>query len=437
MRNRNRVLLFAIAATVLPVLAPIAVRDGDEWIMAVGSAIGRTGTVLLVWLQILGFRGLVGRLFPDWLWVSRVHRTLAISAVLFIGCHPLFMAAGSGEPFRSFLFGGLADPEQLYLTLGKLALVIMALAWFSSVALRNRLGFRAWKRLHLVNYLSLPLVLLHSINVGSSLVEGPMRSFWYVLAAITAAIVVARVLYHGALVGQAAYEVVEVAPVTHDTTRVTLLPFSRALRPVPGQFIYLQTHRLGEAHPFTVSHFDEEFGAITITAKRLGPFTRRLAWLGRGHVVFVDGPYGVFTREALTTDRSIVLIAGGIGITPFLSLLRSWRERRAGDGRDVVLFYGNKTLADIAYKQDLERLSSMVPGARVIHVLSHDRDIGGNGRLELGYVDHRVLSRYLEQPLGRYEYFVCGPPPMMDGVTRLLRRHGAPRRAIHTERFAV
>ncbi len=432
--QRNPVLLLLIGASFLPILTHVALRGDGNWAQLLGSAIGQIGTLLLVWLQILGFRGLVGRFVPDWLWVSRIHRVLAISSVIFIACHPILMAAASDEPLTAFLIGGLSDPDELFLTLGKAALVIMAFAWLTSVWLRNRLGFRAWKRLHFVNYVVLPLVLLHSLNVGSSLEEGPLRAYWYVLAAIALALLVVRASYHAG-VGQARCKVTEVVAVTHDTTRITFQPVSRALRPAPGQFIYVQTRRFGESHPFTVSHFDPQLGSAAITAKRLGPFTRELARLRPGDTVFLDGPYGVFTREAHTTAKPIVLVAGGIGITPFLSLLASWPRAR-GNGRHLTLFYGNKTLADIAYKQELERLAVAIPGGRIVHVLSQ-ATAHSNGGVEHGFVDFNLLRRYLGESLARCEYFVCGPPPMMNGITRLLEQHGTPGDAVHTERFAV
>ncbi len=144
-----------------------------------------------------------------------------------------------------------------------------------------------------------------------------------------------------------------------------------------------------------------------------------------GEKVFIDGPYGVFLHHASRSERPFVLIAGGIGITPFYRLLHDWRAEQA---EELFLFYGNRTRDEIVYQQETEALEHV----RVVHVLSDEEDYPG----ETGYITPNLLKKYLPRGLAEYEFLICGPPVMTTKLEAALDEQGVPREQIHHELFS-
>ena len=430
----RRIIPAAILASVVPVVVTHDWAAADDWSLAIATLIGKCAIVLLLWQLVLGWKAVLRRLTDDWLAVNRVHQWVGIFGLSLFLAHPALVASTSDEPV-AFLVPRFTDEAEIWISLGRLALILILFVWLSSVVVRSRLTYRWWKRLHLANYAAVPLVLAHSANITSAPPEGWARAYWVTVSAVFMALVAGRAL-RGLGIGQRRCTVTRIEHVTRDTRSIVLAP-RRPIEPLPGQFVYIQWPRLGESHPFTVSHFDHVSGELTITPKALGPFSRRLHGIAPGAQVFIDGPYGVFTREAWSTGRPIVLVAGGIGITPFLRLLET-PPARNGKPVPVTLLYGNKTHADIAFREDLSRLAAQNRSLKIVNVLSDEPpDETLYPGCQRGRIDAHVFERHLAASLGDYEYFVCGPPPMMNAVVRTLVSLGVPLERVHTERFSM
>jgi NAD(P)H-flavin reductase len=129
------------------------------------------------------------------------------------------------------------------------------------------------------------------------------------------------------------------------------------LRPVrPG--------RKSQTHPFTIAASPLEPGIIATTIKKSGNFTNTIDQPHPGDVGRIEGPFGRFSLVHYDIER-FPFVAGGVGITPIMSMLRYLRD--TGDRRPVVLLCGNKTARDILFASELEQLPSHL---RVVHVLS-------------------------------------------------------------------
>src|SRR5262249_45718886 len=278
--------------------------------------------------------------------------------------HPLLLMLASPEPVLAFLAPRFTDAGEAIVSSGKIAFALLAAVWVSSLVRHKRFGFRRWRRLHLVAYVALPLAFVHSLG-GASFADGPLRRLWIVVGLGAAGVVVARLL-HAAGVGQRTFQVADVVDVARGTRRIVLRPRGRGLRPAHGQFVYVQLRPFGEAHPFTVSHFDDERGELSVTPKAVGPFSRRLHALKPGDRLMVSGPFGVFTRGIAGSGRPVVFIAGGIGITPFLRFLEGCGDALCPP--PVTLLYANRTAGDIAFQQSLDNVASRQASIRVVHV---------------------------------------------------------------------
>jgi predicted ferric reductase len=198
----------------------------------------------------------------------------------------------------------------------------------------------------------------------------------------------------------------------------------------PGQFMSVQLIRGGkvsEPHPFTISS-SPTWGRLSITVKSVGDFTSTIGDTETSDHAYVDAPYGVFSF--LKHDaRELLFIAGGIGITPFMSMLRYIHDKRLE--RDVVLMWANKTEQDIAFKGELEKMAEM-SSLNVVHVLSRQPNWPG----EKGRIDAEKLKKYTSH-LKEPQCFICGPPPMLAAIIRTLRELGIPKNRIHYEYYSL
>ena len=203
------------------------------------------------------------------------------------------------------------------------------------------------------------------------------------------------------------------------------------LRFEPGQFAWITVGRSPfsvTSHPFSFCSSSEVDGSVEVAIKAAGDFTSSVATVEPGTEVYVDGPHGVFSIDQYE-GAGFCLIAGGVGIAPALSMLESLVDR--GDVRPVVLFAGNRHWDSIILRDRIEELTTS-PNVTVVHVLEQPpSDWAG----ETGYLDADILARRLPASYRRFQFFACGPTPMLAAVETALVRIGAPADRIHTEKF--
>jgi ferredoxin-NADP reductase len=151
-----------------------------------------------------------------------------------------------------------------------------------------------------------------------------------------------------------------------------------------------------------------------------------------GDVLRVKAPSGHF---CIDTDAGMpaVFIAGGIGITPLMSMLR-WCVAEQ-PGRSIHLYYGVRSSADHAFKRVLEDLAASHPALRlnVVYSSPGPEDVLGRDYLHVGHIDLDLLRSTL--PHGRHQFYVCGPPPMMQSLVPALREWGVQAGDVHFEAF--
>jgi ferredoxin-NADP reductase len=124
-----------------------------------------------------------------------------------------------------------------------------------------------------------------------------------------------------------------------------------------------------------------------------------------------------------------VMLVGGVGITPCMSMLRTFADR--GDPRPLVLIYANEDLDAVIFHDEIEALRSSLD-LEVVHVLEEPPE---EWEGEEGLVDRDLLARHLPRGSRVYDHFVCGPKPMMDAVEKALLALDVPQHRILSERF--
>ena len=432
------------AAGVLWILAYIVVVTSPLLLMALRPA--PPGRPFLVEASLaLGFVGLammavqfvlIGRfaLFSAPFGVDallRYHRHIAILALTFLVAHPVLLVLYD----RAYL--ALLDPfgGSWASRTGNWALYALILLTLLSIFRQQlRIGYEAWRVTHAL----LGIGAVVSAHVHVHLAGRYTDAAWKeaVLIAISA-VMVGLYLFirfaRPALVSRSPYRVAEVRPERGQVWSLSLAAVDHpGLRFVPGQYGYLKLrspYALHE-HPFSLASSAERPDRLEFAIKELGDFTSGIGRVPPGTAAFVDGPHGSFSPD-LSGAAGFVLIAGGIGIAPFMSVLRTMADR--GDPRPVLLIYGEQTWDAVAFREELDELRKRI-ALDVVYALERPPD-GWTG--EVGFVNHEMLQRVVPRERFDRHVFICGPNPMIDAVERALAQCGVPDHLITSERFEL
>jgi predicted ferric reductase len=321
-----------------------------------------------------------------------------------------------------------------------------ALVWFGMAAVlsllalvatsvwrkRLRLRYEWWHRAHTVLAVVIVVTALIHIYFVDEYVSSLIKQvLWGLMTAAFVALGVwVRVVKPWTMRGRP-WRLERVGAERGQTTTLALSPPPGSqFRFEPGQFAWFAFGRSAFSltkHPFSFSSSAEQ-AETEIAVKALGDFTSRISALEPGIPVYVDGPHGVFSIDQ-SEGPGFGLIAGGVGIAGPLSMLRTMADRE--DVRPVVLVYANRDWDGVAFRDVIEQLAGRM-NLSVIHVLEHPPE-GWTG--ERGYVTSDVLSRHLPRNFRRFQFFICGPDPMMDAAEGALLDLGVPGERVHTERF--
>jgi predicted ferric reductase len=325
----------------------------------------------------------------------------------------------------STMLGGNVYPGMITATVGTALLV--AVAWSSIAIVRRRMRYEWWYAVHLTAYAGIALSWFHEIPTGNELVlNTEAADYWRALYAATLALLV--VFRLAAPLADALRHRLRVAEVVPEGPGVVSLRITghrlERLRAEAGQFFlwrFLARGHWATAHPFSLSAAPDG-RSLRITVKALGNHTARLAGLRPGTRVLAEGPFGVFTAARRRRD-DVVLIAGGIGITPVRALLE---EMPTG----TTVLYRALAPEDVVFRDELESLARE-RRAELHYVVGDHAARDGHLLLSPEHLDELVPD------LADRDVYLCGPPAMVEAVESTLRRAGVRRRRIHVERFAL
>src|SRR5579871_4065787 len=229
------------------------------------------------------------------------------------------------------------------------------------------------------------------------------------------------------------YRIAEVRKERGDTATLVMQPEGHpGFRFTPGQFGWLTVWGSPfkiTGHPFSFSSSAAlTDGRVEMTIRNLGDFTSTIHTLPAGKRVYLDGPYGAFT-VGNPADMH-VLIAGGIGITPMMSIIRTFADN--GDKRPVILLYGSKDWESITFREELDALKERL-NLTIVHVI---RNPPAEWTGERGHITAEVFKRHLLPPYADHEYFICGADIMMDSIEKALDELHVPISKYHSERYS-
>lgn len=397
-----------------------------EALIALGGLAGLVAYYLVLWqLLLIGRVGWIERAWGHDV-LSRVHHRSGVIAIMLIGIHPILLTLGYSAEAQTKVIGQF----MLFLTSypnvlnALLAYVLfLAIVGISVTIVRSRLRYETWYFVHIFLYLAVILAFGHQLNNGHDLAQGWMVVYWQVLFyGVLATVAWYRFMRPVVAFLRYGFRVTAVQPETSNTTSVVIEGRGLdRLHARAGQFVMVRFLARGfwwQSHPFSLSEIPDGT-RLRLTIKAVGDYTRTIPQLPLGTRVLLEGPLGRFTRDRTNHDR-IVLIAGGIGITP----LRGLFEEFAREGRVVDLIYAARSASDFALNDELQAVASAT--AR-IHLMPEDR---------MGRFTPERIVRAVPDVATRFIY-LCGPPLMMQSVREQLIHLGVPRSNILSENFQL
>ena len=218
------------------------------------------------------------------------------------------------------------------------------------------------------------------------------------------------------------------------------LPRNTNIEFYPGQFFmvsFVDDPEIKTSRAYSIASSPLNIKNIEIALDKVGPFTKKLFQIKEGEFLKVKGPYGKFYFHE-EMKNNIVLIAGGTGITPLMSIIRYCNDKKPGN--KIKFVYSVRTPHDIIYKNELEKIKqendnfdyvatitraeeNQVLGERASHVTWHGR----KGRIDLDLLKHNIED--IENSI----YFLCGPKEFVHSIIEMLESLGVKKEQIKTD----
>lgn len=357
------------------------------------------------------------------------HRKLGPWSLYLIGLHILLITVGYAGQFQVSIFSEsisiLTTFEWMWAALAGFVFMITA-GVTSYKKARAKLSYETWWMIHITTYAAIALSFMHQILNGPMFIGHPLnKAFWVALySAMVFAIVywrfvipIYRSLRHGIRVEKVVVEgpgMVSVIMRGHQLHR---------LNAQGGQFFGWRFLAKGHAlisHPYSLSaaptaHY------LRITVKDLGDHSRSLADLKPGTRVFMEGPYGAFTAGR-ASRKHVVLIGGGVGITPVRAIIEEFRN---GVQLDVIVRVSRPE--ELILREELDYLAAQSEGSIRVHYLVGSRKI------------HPMDAKSITALVPRFadsDIYICGPAPLVNAVRDAAHEVGVPKNRFHDEAFA-
>ncbi len=364
---------------------------------------------------------------------TSLHAKLGRGMVLGLLAHGVFLVLG-------YSLTGVITPVATFVGLWQsstdfiwacVAFVLFAVVGISSmVAVRRRYPYEAWFAIHLTSYAAIIASLPHQFSMSGILAPGTFgRTFWILMWLATAWTMLAYRVF-APIISTFTHRltVQAVEPVGPDAVSITFT--GRNLRGLEArgghwfQWRFLTPGLVLQPHPFSLSA-DPTDTTMRVTVRNLGAGTARLQALRPGTKVAIEGPYGMFTDEARTSEK-VVFVGAGIGIAPVRALLEA-TEIVPGQGAVILRAH---TPGELYLADEVAQLCR-AKGAE-LHVLVGPR--AGDTWVPQSYAGAHLTD--FAPWAASADLFVCGPTPWMRAVIADAEACGIPEEQVHDELFA-
>ena len=431
--------VWTLAGTLVGLAASVLLRvvPALGWLSGVAILSGAVAYALMAMNLFLAIRRpVLERMLGPLDRLYNAHRLIGTGILGVLGLHLVLIPIASVVDRGKSIVGNFS----LALPLG--ALGTLLLVGSIALALNTKVPYHRWQRVHLATGGAFLLLTAHMV-VGATLwfsVAGPVGAFLAFFGLLGIGSLGVR------LAGKAregvAYVVVETLQRARGLEVVMRPVGSHRIPPHrPGQFVFLTATANGasETHPFTLTSAQGE-EQVSVLIRSSGDWTRGAqADIKEGDRVRLDGPFGAFTPTVgLRAPEHQVWVAGGAGITPFLSVLRTARTAAAGGHGhaaqtvaesppprgSVELIIAARNASDVPCWEELSALAQALPWLTLTPAFS---ELGGR-------LDRRPIDQLARRKAAGTEWYICGPIGLAEMVEETLNGR-TPRGAIHRELY--
>lgn len=450
MRARGPITLIVLCLIPMPLwaaAAPLETRF-DETTTAftnIGVCLALVGTCAFALNLVLGGRiSAIDRFFGGLDKVFRVHQVNGRVAFLLLVGHAVFIAASRGVESAEGALRLFTPAAGWTIFLGIVALAVMTIT--ICLTLYVRLNHEIFVYVQRAFGFVFVVATLHVFWTPGTKALSPVLTYY--LAGLSIAGLAAfayRSLFDSVLVKRHDYRVTDSLPLDETVMEIVMTPVHEPLQFKPGQFLFVTftseavTRNL---HPFSIEsvgnsavvtlrpgEIHEQFHPFSITSKPddrdlrivfkdVGDYTHAMRSVDKGAWARVEGPYGGFSYLNLRNPRQ-VWIAGGIGITPFLSMARSLTPTY-----EVDFYYSMRSIRNAYLLSEFLRIAEDLSS---FNVIPYPED-------EVGFLTADVIEQHSGGLTAR-DFMICGPPPMIDALRAQLRANGVPNKQVHFEKF--
>lgn len=392
-----------------------------SWLF-VSQLLSLIGTTLLSLTYVLSARwGVVEKWLGGLDKVYKLHQLSGTFAFVFLIHHPILLAINSLPQTKLSLRYLLPGTTSSY-NYGVFALYSLILLLI--LTLLVNLPYHLWKKTHEIMGIALLFASLHILTITSDVSRDPTLRLWIIfLLTISSAAFLYRRFFYRWFGPRFRYQIDAINRIGN-YFEIYLSPLDKPLHFEPGQFVFLsvKNRSIGsESHPFSLAS-DPNNLRLRLVIKILGDYTSSLQSLSAGQKVDLLGPYGQFGRKLKDASHAL-FIAGGIGITPFLSLVPSLLN--SNSDKNIDLYYSVKSEGEAYGNDELSALSRNHPNFHY-----HLVDTSRSGRFTISAIEDKLNPSDTTA-------FICGPLSMMESLADQLVKTGMSHRRIIYEDFSL
>lgn len=387
---------------------------------SLGGLFGLVGMAMFAMSLILSARlKIFEKFFNGMNEVYSAHHNLGAMAFCLLLFHPILLLYSylviSFSSALTFLVPSANNMAQTYGTIG---LFLMILPLF--VTFYVKLKYHVWKFTHKFLGVAFVFGFMHTFLIGSDIaINLYLKYYLFVLSIVAIVAYIYRTILGKYLVHKYEYKVKFIVRQIDNIWEIEFEPVGEKMQYKSGQFVFLKIQNpnlSSEAHPFSISSATGD--NLKIAIKELGDYTKKIGLVEVGDKAEIEGPYGTFSFENFGKNQ--VWIAGGVGITPFLSMLRVLNKIQTSFNID--LYYSVKDEDGLAFKEEIEKISNNNIKVN-FWVSSKDGFINANS------INKKTVN------LKDRDILICGPAIMMTSLKKQFLEIGIRKDKIHTEDF--
>lgn len=385
------------------------------------------GTLLLSWSMVLATRlSIIEKIFGGLDKVYKIHKKTSIWGLGLIISHIFILAIQRLPNINKAANYFLPTHNQVFINLGAWSFWLFIFFVLITLLIKTfKIPYDIWKHTHKLTGIALILAFLHILLIPGNITSSLILNIWLLL---TTGIGIASWIYfeflYQSLSPSYIYKVAEIKK-DEGVSKIKLIHQGKKMLYKPGQFAYISFIKSGlskEIHPFSItSHPSEK--ELSFAVKNLGDYTKNLNQLKIGDTARIWGPHGTFAETFLNTNKDSIFIGGGIGIAPFISILKEFKKRNIKN-KTLRVFYCTKYKCEACFDEEIKQFAKENSNISYLNQCSRE-----NGHLRVNDVMEKIKD------IKNTIIYICGPSKMTNSFKKAFLASGIPVQNIISEDF--